>query len=108
MTEIKIRTECKNKSQIIRCTFEIKGHCDHDVCVSVSALVSTLVQIVKEEYGYSNVVKEPEIIYERGYVKIIADFYKVPYYKKIRYKIEAIETGLSLFESNYPNEITLI
>ena len=47
MTEIKTQIEFDFKQPSTAVfEFECKGHCTHDVCVSVSELVSRLVQIV--------------------------------------------------------------
>ena len=106
MTKIKFRTEVNEKS--VKYNFECTGHCEHDVCVSISALVSTLVQIVKDEYSFSNTIGEPQITYEYGDVRFAVDFQKSTYYQQTKYAIAALETGFMLFESNYPNEISIV
>ena len=96
MTEIKTQIEFDfEQPSTAIFEFECKGHCTHDVCVSVSALVSTLVQIVKDTEAR---LEDPEIVYEYGDVKIKL---------KLRQKIEAIMTGLEMFKENYPDEIEI-
>lgn len=105
MTIIKFRTEVRDDS--VKYTFECTGHCEHDVCVSVSALVSTLVQIVRDEFAFSSTIGEPQITYESGNVRFAVDFQKSTYYQRTQYSLATLETGLMLFESNYPEEISI-
>lgn len=106
MTEIKsqVKLEFTKQSEQARFEFECKGHCEHDVCVSVSALVSTLVQLIIETEAK---VKKPEIVYKSGNVSIVCICDRVAFECRLRQKIEAIMTGFELFESNYPDEIKL-
>lgn len=103
MTKICLEIKIDVKKSSVKLCFECKGHCEHDVCVSISALVSTLVQIVED----SDLKKEPEIIYEHGNVEIKAEFNRLYYECLIRQKIEAVMLGLRMFESNYPDEIKI-
>ena len=107
MTEIKSQTnfDITNQTGAVRFEFECKGHCEHDVCVSVSALVSTLVQLIVETEAK---LEKPEIKYESGNVSIVCVCDRVAFECKLRQKIEAIMTGLELFESNFPDEIKTI
>lgn len=104
MTEICLEIKIDVKKSSVKLCFECKGHCEHDVCVSVSALVSTLVEIISSSPANS---KEPEITYEFGNVEIKAEFNRLYYECLIRQKIEAVMLGLRMFESNYPDEIKI-
>lgn len=105
MTKIKFRTDVSDDA--VKYTFECTGHCEHDVCVSISALVSTLVQIVRDEYNLLSTIGEPQITYESGNVRFAVDFQKSTYYQRTKYALATLETGFMLFESNYPEEISI-
>lgn len=106
MTEIKsaVKLDAANSIGRVKFEFECRGHCKHDVCVSVSALVSTLVQLIIETEAK---LEKPEIKYESGNVRIVCVCDRVAFECKLRQKIEAIMTGLELFGSNFPNEIRI-
>lgn len=105
MTEIKTQIEFDfEQPSTAVFEFECKGHCTHDVCVSVSALVSTLVQIVKDTEAR---LEELEIVYEYGDVKIKCVCERMVFELKLRQKIEAIMTGLEMFKENYRDEIEI-
>lgn len=104
MTQIQLEVKIDIKQSRAKLKFECKGHCEHDVCVSISALVSTLVEIISN--SPANKI-EPEITYEFGNVEIRAEFDRLSYECQMRQKLETVMLGLSMFEQNFPEQLKI-
>lgn len=83
--------------------FESKGHCEHDVCVAVSAIINGLRQyaLVKEN---EDKVKIKDNVYENGHVKLSLEFAREDE-DEITSGLEAFAYSFILYAENYPDDV---
>jgi uncharacterized protein YsxB (DUF464 family) len=86
-------------------TLESVGHCEHDICVAISALVNSIVQYGKN-YEQKNLCFFFDT-YKYGCVKIRASFRNDKVYKRFLRGIDGLLVGLELYENNYPNDVKI-
>lgn len=88
--------------------FKASGHCEHDVCVSVSALTSALIQYAEDSARQNALFRLNVKSYEHGAAEMHIDFGNVLNALNFTKGIEGITTGFRLFEANYPNDVKYI
>ena len=88
--------------------FKASGHCEHDVCVSVSALTSALIQYAEDCAKKSAVFKLNVKSYEHGAAELHIDFGDVLNALGFVKGIDGIITGFKLFEANFPSSVKYV
>jgi hypothetical protein len=90
------------------CDFKASGHCEHDICVSISALTSAFIQFA-EEYGQKSAAFRVLVkSYERGAAEIHIDFGTVTVALDFMNGISGIITGFKLFAANFPDSVKYV
>lgn len=103
MTEIKIDIHNKKRFKL-----DVQGHCEHDVCVSVSALVNATLEYTERFtslYSVETVLTAEE--YDHGNVLLIVDFYSGESEREFKRGISAIISGFELYKNEFPEDIKL-
>lgn len=98
MTEIEILTKDKNKIVL-----KSQGHCQHDICVSISALVNSVIQFTKEFEAIEKC--RYKAIYEYGNVFLKINFINADFKKDFLNGIKAVLSGLELYQFNFPKDV---
>lgn len=83
--------------------FESKGHCVHDVCIAVSAIINGLKEyaLVKES---EKKVKIKNNVYKSGSVKLSLDILSGAV-DEIENGLEAFVSAFVLYAQNFPEQI---
>lgn len=98
---VKIQIEEFEKRFYLSC----KDHCEHDVCVAVSALVNA-VTVFYDAFPPEKTV-EKSIEYMPGNVEIEVKFKTGECKREFMNGIESTLMGLESYAQNYPNEVSL-
>ncbi len=98
MTEIEILTKDKNKIAI-----KSQGHCEHDICVSISALVNCIVQFAKEFEAIKKC--RYKVVYEFGNVFLKINFLNSDFKKEFINGIKSVLSGFELYQFNFPEDV---
>ena len=98
---------CVSESERRLVNFSVLGHGEHDVCVSVSALVSAFVQYSKDFSHYRCGCLLDLKSYDRGNVSFILRFDSEKSKNEYLYGTQGLMTGLELFAETFPKEISL-
>lgn len=104
MTEIKIDIHSPKWFKL-----DVKGHCNHDVCVSVSALVNATLEYTERFtslYSAETTLTAEE--YNRGEVFLIVDFYSDESEREFKRGIAAIISGFELYKNEFPEDVKLM
>lgn len=85
----------------------VNGHCEHDVCVSISALVNSFFQYAKDFESKDKCVTVTNL-YEYGNVDLLLRFYSISDKQNFIRGIDAILTGFELYQENFKDEVKFI
>ena len=101
MTDIYVNT---GKKQM---TVSVRGHCAHDVCVSVSALTQALIQYTIDFRDEHAGFRTEALLFGFGHslITVFCDDKKLM--ERYLAGTEAILTGYEVFAQNFPQEIRL-
>ena len=82
--------------------FKTEGHCEHDVCVAVSALVNAIVNFAErfEKEGRC----ELETKYKKGNVEMKLSFYSGDDKRAFLSGADAILEGMKLYSKNFEKD----
>lgn len=90
-----------------RFDLKVSGHCSHDVCVSVSALTSALVQFAEETDRESDTVNL-NVRYERGLTELHIELKSWSELARFKAGASGIITGFKLFAANFPEDVRYV
>ena len=102
MTTIKIDFE--KDGEIV---LEVQGHCEHDICVSISALVNAFLQYAKDFESKDKCIFIVNS-YEYGEVNALLTFFSISNKEDFIRGIDAILSGFELYEANFKDEVKFI
>ena len=102
MTTIEV-TLNKTHKFVLTC----KNHSQHDICIAISALVSSIIQYAKDFESNDRCVIS-KLIYEYGNVEIEMKFESRFFKKDFVRGIDAILTGFELYQENFKDEVKFI
>lgn len=91
----------KPKKFILKST----GHCSHDVCIAITALINSIVQ-------YANDFADAErctvdTVYDFGNVTLEVDFFNKFHKKDFIRGTDALINGLALYQHNFREDVLL-
>lgn len=103
MTRISLRSETPGRLYV-----QVTGHCEHDVCVSVSALTTALLQYAVcfcDEYNGCRLNRKS---YDYGNVRFDVEFDGENSKKDFLRGAEAVILGFELFANTYPKDVEFV
>lgn len=88
-------------------TVSVRGHCTHEVCVSISAITQTLLQYTQDFLDDNGNFRVEAM--EHGYGHTLLSVFCEERATMARYMAgaEAIITGFELYEHSFPDDIVL-
>ncbi len=101
MTSIVIRQDEKSLN------VAIKGHCERDVCIAVSAITNTIAQFAEDFRDKNSGFRTNTLHVRRGNTQISVSADKAQTFKRFMQGADALLLGFALYADNFPGEISL-
>lgn len=101
---ITIKIDFERDGEIL---LEVKGHCEHDICVSISALVNAFLQYAKDYESKDKCICIVDS-YKYGEVNVKLTFYSISNKDDFIRGISAILGGFELYQANFKDEVKFI